>query len=158
MMRIVIGMGVLLAAPDVRGESLEMNGTTYPSSCDEAAWEPLAKELRDAAGKRDPMELESLLQAYLCGSDARAAAIILRAAPVNVTLTTEGTGEPTTRRRVQSREALEPRGGRAWNATVQSDRSDVGVTFFTNEACVRSITFRPVKAGWRVRAAGEACD
>lgn len=154
----LVGAALALTSRDAWPESLEIGGTTHASSCEVEAWSLLAKELRDAAGKRDPAGIEALVQAYLCGGDGRAAEILLHAAPARLVSTDEGTGEPTTRRRVPSREALEPRGGQAWHATVHADRRDVSVTFFVNEACVRSITLRSAKATWRIRAVGNACD
>lgn len=56
------------------------------------------------------------------------------------------------------RASLAPRGGWAWNAAAYAKTSDVIVSFFINEACVRSITLRATKSGWRTRAVGEACD
>jgi hypothetical protein len=84
-----------------------------------------------AADKRAPEPLVALTRAYLCGGEGRAAEIVLRASP---------------------------RAGKARNASVHAQKNDVSVRFFINEACVRSITFRMAKAGWRTHAVGEACD
>lgn len=154
----VAGVALLLAGEAAGADSLDIGGTVYPSSCEADAWEALAAEIRGAAGKREPQRLVALVQAYLCGGDGRAAEIVLRASPARVLEVSEGTGEPTTRRRVSSRQALQPRGGKAWNASVHAETNDVSVSFFINEACVRSITFRMAKPGWRTHAVGEACD
>ena len=158
MARAIVGAALLLAGHTASAETPEIGGTAYPSSCDPEAWKQLAAEIGAAAGKREPARLVDLVEAYLCGGDGRAAGVVLRAAPASVTMVSEGTGEPTTRRRVPSREALEPRGGKAWNATVHGERSEIAVSFFINEACVRSVTFRLAKSGWRIPTVGEACD
>ena len=118
----------------------------------------VAQQLRKAADGRASDSLVALARTYACGSGARAEQALLRAAPRFVTQVLSGTGEETTTRLVESQATVGPRGGRAWDATVQDNHPDVSLSFFADEACVHGVTFRPFGTGWMLVRVEDACD
>lgn len=152
----LLGVAALQAAG--AHESLQMHGMAYPSSCAPPAWRTLSDALSQAAGKRQPEVLQALARTLLCDDDPQARERLLRAAPARVVVVKEGTGERPLRRQRPAAEVLEPRSGQAWNATVQGTAPSVTLSFFENEACLRSVELRLGSKGWSITRVGQACD
>lgn len=138
---------------------LELHGTRLAPSCRADTWPRARQAIERAAAGRDAPQLLAVLRAYLCGDDAVARAQVARHAPRRILQVSEGTGEPTERRRVPGVAALEPRAGRVFDLAVRAvSRSRVAVQWQADEACVQGVDLAHRAAGWTFVRVGSACD
>jgi hypothetical protein len=155
---VVVPLAAGLLAGAALAASRDIQGTVYPGACETKTWQALRTQIDRLAGGPAKPSPEPLLRALLCGSHAADQSALLAAAPRRIPLTSEGTGEPTVRRRVPAAQVLTPRGGDAWDATLTRVRGELQLSYRSDEACVRSVTLRLQREGWRFVRAGEGCD
>jgi len=137
---------------------LKIGDTEYSQSCSKGEWREVDSQLRKVAEERSPSNLASLVHTYVCGKGKAAELALLRSAPRLVTQGLSGSGEETTIRLVETRESVAPHGGQAWRVSVQNEYPDVAVSFFVNEVCGHTATFRLAGPSWLLVRIDDGCD
>lgn len=149
---------VLLGISSASAESLQIGDEHYAETCSTQEWLLVAGQLKIVANTRSPQLLIKLAKAYLCDQGKKTKKYLIQFSNKNLISTSEGSGQEKTEDSLPSNETIHPQAGQAWNATVQDDYPDVKLLYFSNEACVRSVTFKPIKGNWVIMGTGEACD
>lgn len=158
-MRSLFALSVaLLCIPSTSAESLQIGENYYTETCNKQEWRLVGDQLNSIADGRAPQLLVSLAKAYICGQGANTKKYLLQFSTKTVISTSEGSGQEKTQDFVPSNEVIQPQAGKAWDTTIQGEYSKVTLSFFSNEACVRSVTFKQTNANWLIVGIGEACD
>ena len=141
--------------------TLTMHGETYENSCSPKSRKKLMENISKNVlhGSRS---LQSTVELILCGDrNSRNRKRMIHLIDQVVVTSYEGTGEKEVTGELNKKiDVLKiiMAGGRAWEATLIFDETDVKLQYFSNEACVKSIKARYFKNSWLVHEIGEACD
>ena len=114
------------------------------------------------ASGREPAGAWRLVETLLCSPNSKASRRYLTSVlPAEVRSVSSGTGQDeiseSVRRDGRLIEALLA-GGEAWHATVESESTEISLSYYPNEACINSRTLRFVNRSWRVVKMSQACD
>lgn len=168
---IVIGYLILLCAgfaqaqersPEIKG-SLYVHGNEYTNTCSPGERKKLQQSVKRAAGRsRDANGAWRLVETLLCAPDSKASRRYLSSVlPPKIRFKSSGTGQDDTseliRRDGELIESLLAK-GEAWNATISSESTEIILSYYPNEACIRSRTLNFTNKRWRLVELSEACD
>jgi hypothetical protein len=158
-MRLILVLAILaFHASTVLAVDLKIGDIDYSPSCTKPEWQEIDLQLRKVADTRAPSSLASLAHTYVCGKGKRAEQVLLRSAPRLVTQGLSGSGEEATTRLVETKGFISPHAGRAWGASIQNNYPDVLVSFFVDEACGHTATFRLTGSAWLLVRTDDGCD
>lgn len=149
---------VLLCISPASAGSIQIGGDHYAETCNTQEWPLVTDQLKIVADNRSPHLLTKLAKAYICGKGTKIKKYLLLHSNKNIITTSEGSGQEKIEDSIPSNEAIQPQASQAWNATVQGEYPNVILLYFSNEVCVRSVTFKPIKSNWLIVGTGEACD
>lgn len=147
--------------PEIK-ETLNVHGVEYANACTPDGRKALRKSVWRVAGGRDASGAWRLVETLLCTRDSKASRRYLTSAlPAEVRSVSWGTGQDeiseSVRRDGRLIEALLAE-GEAWHATVESESTEVSLSYYPNEACINTRTLSFVNRRWRVVKISEACD
>jgi hypothetical protein len=168
---IVIGYLILLCAglaqaqersPKIKA-NLNVQGDEYTSACSPRERKKLRQSVTRAARRsRDANGAWQLVETLLCAPDSKANRRYLTSVlPPKIRFKSSGTGQDDTseliRRDGDLVKSLLAK-GEAWNATISSESTEIILSYYPNEACIRSRTLTFTNKRWRLVELGEACD
>jgi hypothetical protein len=142
----------------VEANSLTIGDTTYPNSCSKAEWVRVKKKLIKYADGRSQEQLIKAAYTYLCGHGDVAIKELLLHSPKTILSLSTGSGQDPTKEFVRAAEAVTPQGGNVWGVEVSMNDALINLTFWPDEACIKSITFMPKTIGWLITQIEESCD
>jgi hypothetical protein len=168
---IVIGYLILLCtglaqaqerSPEIKG-NLNVQGDEYANACSPGARKKLQQSVKRAAGRsRDANGAWRLVETLLCAPDSKASRHYLTSVlPPKIRFKSSGTGQDDTSRLIRrDGELIESllAKGEAWNATISSESKEILLSYYPNEACIRSRTLNFINKMWRLVEMSEACD
>ena len=169
--RIVIGYLILLCtglaqaqegSPEIRG-NLYVQGDEYKNTCSPSERKKLQQSVKRAAGRsRDANGAWRLVETLLCAPNSKASRRYLASVlPPKIRYKSSGTGQDDTseliRRDAELIKSLLAK-GEAWNATISSESTEIILSYYPNEACIRSRTLNFTNKRWRLVEMSEACD
>jgi hypothetical protein len=119
----------------------------------------IATKLTEISGNHASQILVTLARAYICGRGEDKNKYLLRFSRKLITSTHEATGVEKQQKIVPSKDVLQPRNGEAWGAFVEGIYSKKAtLSFYSDEACINSITFKSSESAWLISDIGEGCD
>lgn len=140
---------------------LVMHGDTYESSCSAKQRQDLISNIRKNI-QHDSRSLENTINFILCSNyNSKNIKQMINIVDAVVTTSYEGTGEEkVTGSSKDKMEILKDvmAEGKAWNATLIFDDSEVKLQYFSSEACVESVKLRHSDNSWLIHEIGGACD
>ncbi len=162
LMLLCTGLAQVQERPSENKKTLEVQGVKYANACTPDGRKALRKSVWSVAGGREPAGAWRLVQTLLCSPNSKASRRYLTSVlPAEIRSVSSGTGQDeiseSVRRDGRLIEALLA-GGEAWHATVESDSSEISLSYYVNEACINSRTLRFVNRSWRVVKISQACD
>lgn len=148
--------------PSAIKKTLNVHGVEYANACTPHSLKALRKSVWRVARGRDASGAWRLVKTLLCAPDSKASRRYLTSViPAEVRSVSEGTGQEETsesvRRDGRLIEALLAE-GKAWQARVESESTDVSLSYYPNEACINTRTLSFVNRRWRLFKISEACD
>ena len=139
---------------------LEMNGNTYPNACSPKQ-RALRKELKPESVS-DPTQAWQVVEALLCAPDDKdnRRRLLSYTAP-EVRVEQPPIEEKPIFHTVKRSEALVGEvmaKGRAWDAELSPEGTQVVLHYVADEACVKGLTLAYRASRWLVTETSEACD
>jgi hypothetical protein len=168
---IVIGYLILLCtglaqaqggSPEIKG-NIYVHGDEYTNACSPRERKKLQQSVKRAAGRsRDANGAWQLVETLLCAPNSKASRRYLTGVlPPKIRFKSSGTGQDDTseliRRDGELVKSLLAK-GEAWHATISSESTEIILSYYPNEACIRSRTLTFTNKRWRLVELGEACD
>lgn len=138
--------------------TINIHGDLYQSACSRQSWNELQGNLESLAGSRQPDQLSSLVEVYLCGTSHQDLKRLRRHLPRRIAQAAEETGTTGINHSFRPRKEITPLEGRAWAADARESGSEAVVSYYPNEGCAASATFKFIGGAWLLVAMGEACD
>jgi hypothetical protein len=147
--------------PEIK-KTLEVHGVEYANACTPDGRKALRKSVWRVAVGRDARGAWRLVETLLCAPDSKASRRYLTSVvPAEIRSMSWGTGQDevsvSVRRDGRLIEALLAE-GEAWHATVESESTEVSLSYYPNEACIKTRTLSFVNRRWRLVKISEACD
>ena len=147
--------------PEIK-KTLDVHGVEYANACAPDERKALRKSVWRVATGRDASGAWRLVETLLCAPDSKASRRYLTSVlPAEVRSVSWGTGQDeiseSVRRDGRLIEALLAE-GEAWHATVESESTEVSLSYYPNEACINTRTLSFVNRRWRLVKISEACD
>ena len=141
---------------------LAVQGVEYANACSPEGRKALRKSVWRVASGREAAGAWRLVETLLCSPNSKASRRYLTSVlPAEVRSVSSGTGEDeiseSVRRDGRLINSLLAR-GEAWHATVESESTEISLSYYPNEACINSRTLRFVNRSWRVAKISQACD
>jgi hypothetical protein len=168
---IVIGYLILLCtglaqaqgrSSEIKG-SLNVHGNEYTNTCSPSGRKKLQQSVKRAVGRnRDANGAWRLVETLLCAPDSKASRRYLTGVlPPRIRFKSSGTGQDDTseliRRDGELIKSLLAK-GEAWNAIISSESTEIILSYYPNEACIRSRTLNFTNKRWHLVEISEACD
>ena len=162
LMLLCTGLAHVQERPAGIKKTLDVHGVKYANACTTDARKALRKSVWRVAGGRDASGAWRLVETLLCAPDSKASRRYLTGVlPAQIRSVSWGTGQDeiskSVRRDGRLIEALLAK-GEAWDATVKSESTEVSLSYYPNEACIKTRTLRFVNRRWRLVKISEACD
>lgn len=148
-------------APAIK-KTLDVQGVEYANACTPAGRRSLRKSVWRVAGGRDASGAWRLVETLLCAPDSKANRRYLTSVlPAEIRSVSWGTGQDeiseSVRRDARLIGALLAE-GEAWQATVKSESTEVAVSYYPDEACIKTRTLSFINRRWHLVKITEACD
>ena len=162
LMLLCTGLAQVQQRPPKIKKTLEVQGVKYANACTLEGRKALRKSVWRVAGGRKATGAWRLVETLLCSPNSKASRRYLTSVlPAEIRSVSSGTGQDETfesvRRDGRLIEALLA-GGEAWHATVESESTELSLSYYPNEACINSRTLSFVNRRWRVVKISQACD
>lgn len=139
-------------------QPLMIQGNPAACACSREGWAALEAQLNAVPEIAAPQELTALIRTFLCRSGTRASAALHRSMPKLIASSTWDTGEYKAATSRLPRGELAPLAGRAWDASLSGDGTQLRLSYAPNEACLASASFAYRDTGWLLVGVGDACD
>lgn len=124
--------------------------------CGAGEWRRIEAALAERSQGHHADELKDIAYSYFCGKGAGAKTRLMGASP-RLVRTVVGDIEGSSGSLTLASEAILPREGRAWDASVFVVGTDLTVEYRPDVSCNGAIKFRPVASGWLIVEVSEAC-
>ena len=162
LMLLCTGLAQVQERPPAIKKTLDVHGVEYANACTPEGRKALRKSVWRVAGGREAAGAWRLVETLLCSPNSKASRRYLTSVlPAEIRSVSSGTGQDETsesvRRDGRLIEALLA-GGEAWHATVESQATEISLSYYANEACINSRTLSFVNRSWRVVKISQACD
>ena len=162
LMLLCTGLAQTQERPAKIKKTLDVQGVKYANACTPGGRKTLRKSVWRVAGGREAAGAWRLVETLLCSPNSKASRRYLTSVlPAEIRSVSSGTGQDETsesvRRDGRLIEALLA-GGEAWHATVESESTEISLSYYANEACINSRTLSFVNRSWRLVKISQACD
>ena len=154
----LVAVAALAQACAAQEPTLTIQGDEYKSACALAERDALKQQIAEAAAGRREEVLATLVFTTLCGKDSMANEAVRHASIKSIKLTSTSTGSEKAIVTTIARTDLNAYASAVWNASVETDRDDVNLHFYKNEACIEPLTFKNPRKTWWPAAIAQACD
>jgi hypothetical protein len=138
-----------------------MHGGTYQNACSPTEISKLKNNLRKN-NISDYKTLKIILETILCADEnAKNTKKIYDTLDNEIIESYEGTGEQKSKNLIAKRKEIVSEimaKHNAWNAEVDVNHHEIKLQYFSNEACVNSVSLRYLKQKWMIFKVGGACD
>ncbi|MDR3631572.1 MAG: hypothetical protein P4L42_14720 [Desulfocapsaceae bacterium] len=142
--------------------SLVIHGDIYTAACSQTMKTQLRQSIASRKREKAPDDLWRLVYGMLCSDEKKDEHFVLSRMPESITEVNEDSGQEPSREDLRSRKeklSLMARAG-AWNPELEfsSNRAEVRLFFWINEACVSELDFVWKKGRWYIGGAGTSCN
>jgi len=162
LMLLCTGLAQAQERPPKIQKTLDVQGVKYANACTLDGRKALRKSVWRIAAGREAAGAWRLVETLLCSPNSKASRRYLTSVlPAEVRSVSSGTGQDeiseSVKRDGRLIEALLA-GGEAWHATVESEATEISLSYYANEACINSRTLSFVNRSWRLVKISQACD
>ena len=162
LMLLCTGLALGQARPPQLKKTLDVQGVKYANACTPYGRKALRKSVWRVAGGRQATGAWRLVETLLCSPNSKASRRYLTSVlPAEVRSVSSGTGQDEISESVKRDGRLIDAllaGGEAWHATVESESTEISLSYYANEACINSRTLSFVNRSWRLVKISQACD